>query len=78
MRIPKTGRPKWATHYMYQFDQRGVGGYWIGDLKIQKVDSDGKSEGDVGEVERSTFKEYLAGWYILTVKRLAPLVLENK
>lgn len=80
MNIPKTGRPKWATHFMYQYVQCGCGGYWLGEKTNQLlgVHSDGKECGIIAVIETERVKEYIAGKYSLTVKRLLPITLENK
>ncbi len=79
MNIPKTGRPKWATHFMYQFKQVGCAGYWLGEKEdvIQSVRQNGEL-GTFEIVREERIKEYLAGEYSLTVKRLLPITLENK
>ncbi len=79
MNIPKTGRPKWATHFMYQFKQIGCEGYWLGEKenKIQSVHPNGEL-GSCEPVREESIREYLAGEYSLTVKRLFPITLENK
>lgn len=80
MNIPKTGRPKWATHFMYQHVQCGCGGYWLGEKTNQLlgVHPDGAESGVIAIITPKDIKEYLAGQYSLTVKRLFPITLENK